>query len=115
MYKIFEQLLQIKGVTTYQVSKATGINQTFFSDWKRGKTKQPKVDKLQKIADYFGVSLDYLSGNDVETTTEDIELQNYLEELRTRPEMKMLFNVTKNASKEDLEKAVKVLETMLGK
>lgn len=29
------------------------------SDWKRGKTT-PKQDKLQLIADYFGVTLDYL-------------------------------------------------------
>ena len=29
------------------------------SDWKNGKST-PKQDKLMKIADYFGVSLDYL-------------------------------------------------------
>ena len=29
------------------------------SDWKRDKSV-PKSDKMQKIADYFGVSLDYL-------------------------------------------------------
>lgn len=30
----------------------------FFSDWKSGKSK-PKVDKLKKIADYFGVTIEY--------------------------------------------------------
>ena len=39
----------------------------------------------------------------------------YLEELRTRPEMKMLFQLTKDATKEDVEKAVRVIEAMLGK
>ena len=114
MYEIFEQLLQMKGVSTYRVAKETGINQQTFSKWKNG-ISTPKTDKLQKIADYFGVSIDYLSGNDTKTTDEDIELQNYLEELRKRPEMKMLFSLTKNASKEDVEKAVKIIETMLGK
>lgn len=33
------------------------------SDWKRGKTT-PKQDKLQLIADYFGVTLDYLVTGD---------------------------------------------------
>lgn len=114
MYEIFEQLLQLKGVSAYQVSKETGVSQQTLSCWKKGKYT-PKQDKLQKIADYFGVSIDYLMGNDTTTTNEDIELQNYLEELRTRPEMKMLFSVTKNATKEDVEKAVKIIEALLSK
>ena len=114
MYEIFEQLLQMKGVTAYQVAKATGISQPTLSAWKNG-TYTPKQDKLQKIADYFGVTVDYLLGNDPTTTPKDIELQNYLEELRTRPELKMLFSLTKNATKEDVEKAVKIIETMLGR
>ncbi|RHC47880.1 XRE family transcriptional regulator [Enterocloster bolteae] len=31
---------------------------SFFSEWKRGKM-MPKADKLQILADYFGVPLDY--------------------------------------------------------
>ncbi len=115
MYEIFEQLLQLKGVSAYRVAKETGISQASLSDWKSGKVKQPSADKLQKIADYFGVTVDYLLGNDPTTTPKDIELQNYLEELRTRPELKMLFSLTKNATKEDVEKAVKIIETMLGR
>ena len=42
-------------------------------------------------------------------------MNEYLQYLRTRPEMKMLFNLTKDATKEDVEKAVKVIEAMLGK
>ena len=32
-----------------------------------------------------GVNVEYLTGNDENISEEDIELQNYLEELRTRP------------------------------
>ena len=115
MYEIFEQLLQLKGITAYKVSKETGISQASLSDWKSGKVKQPSIDKLQKIADYFGVTVDYLLGNDPSTTKEDIELQNYLEELRMRPELRMLFSLTKDAKKEDVEKAVKIIEALLGR
>ena len=59
MYEIFEQLLKEKNVTPYQVSKATGVAQSSLSDWKNGKSK-PKIDKMQKIADYFSVPVDYL-------------------------------------------------------
>ena len=59
MYSIFEQLLQKYGVTTYKVAKETGIAQSVFSSWKNG-ISTPKADKMQKISDYFGVSVDYL-------------------------------------------------------
>lgn len=59
MYEIFVKLLDKYGVTTYKVSKATGIAASTFSDWKSGRST-PKQDKLQKIADYFGVSIEYL-------------------------------------------------------
>ena len=63
MYEIFSELLQKYGVTPYKVSKETGVSQSTLSDWKRG-ISTPKPDKLQKIADYFGVSLTYLlTGN----------------------------------------------------
>ncbi|MVB11143.1 helix-turn-helix protein [Caprobacter fermentans] len=61
MYEIFERLLKEAGITAYKVSKDTGISQTTLSDWKRGRSV-PKTEKLQIIADYFDVSLDYLLG-----------------------------------------------------
>ena len=61
MYEIFEALLAERGVTAYQVAKATGISTGSLSDWKNGRST-PKVEKLQKIAAYFGVSMDELLG-----------------------------------------------------
>ena len=72
MYSIFEQLLQKYGVSTYKVSKDTGIAQSVFSAWKNG-ISTPKQDKIQKIADYFNVSVDYLLGRvDVKTPIPEI-------------------------------------------
>ena len=59
MYEIFEHLLEERGVTAYRVSKETGVTTATLTSWKQGKYT-PKPEKLQKIADYFGVSLSYL-------------------------------------------------------
>lgn len=59
MYEVFEQLLQKYGVTAYQVSKATGIAQSTFSSWKTRRNLL-SGEKAKKIADYFGVTVDYL-------------------------------------------------------
>lgn len=62
MYEIFERLMKEKGVTPYRVFKETGVSQSSLSDWKRGRSV-PKIDKLKKIAAYFGVSVNYLMGD----------------------------------------------------
>lgn len=58
MYEKFERLVKARGITTYRVAKDIGLATTVFSDWKSGKSK-PKADKLKKIADYFGVTIEY--------------------------------------------------------
>lgn len=73
MYKIFEELLQKHGVTAYKVSKETGIATSTLSDWKKGKST-PKQDKLQKIADYFGITLAYLLG--IEEQEDNVQKNN---------------------------------------
>lgn len=70
MYEIFSELLQKYGVTPYKVSKETGVSQSTLSDWKRG-ISTPKPDKLQKIADYFGVSLTYLLTGNMEDSEKE--------------------------------------------
>lgn len=59
MYEIFEQLLKKHGVTAYRVAKDTGVTTATLTSWKQGKYT-PKREKLEKIAEYFGVSIDYL-------------------------------------------------------
>lgn len=70
MYEIYQRLLDEKHLKNADISRATGISNMTLSDWKRGKTT-PKQDKLQKIADYFGVSLEYL------TTGKEPEFDKY--------------------------------------
>lgn len=70
-YKRFEVLLKSRNITAYRVSKDTGIGQSTFSDWKSGRSR-PKLDKLDKIANYFNVSLEYFIKEGVEEN-EDCE------------------------------------------
>ena len=61
MYERFNNLLQEKGLTAYKVAKATGVSRSTLAAWKK-KEYTPKMDKLQKLANYLGVSLYYLTG-----------------------------------------------------
>lgn len=73
MYEIYCRLREAKGVKDSDVVKATGITKSTFSDWKSGRSK-PKNEKLQKIADYFGVTVDYLMTGETPEEKKDITL-----------------------------------------
>lgn len=119
MYEVFARLIQQRGITPYRVHKDTGVAQSTLSDWKNGKGT-PSADKLKKIADYLGVTIEYiLTGEDSKSkgkllVNDDEELTEYLEELKNRPEKRMLFSVTKTATKAQIEAIVKMIEEMQG-
>ena len=71
-YKIFEELLKINKTTVYRVSKETGIAASTLSDWKNGRST-PKTEKLKLIADFFGVSLEYMLGTSAQMQSKDEE------------------------------------------
>lgn len=128
MYEIFEKLLQEKGITAYKVAKETGVSTATLTSWKQGKYT-PKPEKLQKIADYLGVQLSYLTG-DSKFKTHEEELDaiaasqskdNYYENEDTRelaeflyknPEYKVLFDASKNVKPEDIEFVRKMIERL---
>ena len=58
MYEKFEKLLNERGVKAIEVSRQTGVTTQALSAWKKGEYT-PKTDKIQKIADYFGVPIGY--------------------------------------------------------
>lgn len=78
MYDIFLSLLRKKGVKAADVARETGLHPSTFSDWKRGKSA-PKTDKLQKIADFFGVSVEYLTTGKTQAQPIDKDLQFIIE------------------------------------
>lgn len=57
-YKKYAELLAKNNISSYKVSKDTGLYSPLFSEWKSGKSV-PKVDKIKIIADYFDVSIEY--------------------------------------------------------
>lgn len=122
--RIFE-IMKEKELTAYRVSKDTGISQASLADWRKGRSK-PKIDKLQKLSEYFGVSIQYLTGesNEIDDTQQmqapngyyvDKETAEYAEMLRNRPGARLLFSAAKDISKDDLQKAVEYIEFLKSK
>ena len=58
--KLFE-LMKVSKTTAKELSTAVGVSQGNISDWKSGRST-PSALVLSKLAEYFGVSTDYLLG-----------------------------------------------------
>ena len=102
MYENYERIIQAKGLTNYKVSKDTGIAQSVLSTWKT-KGTIPKADKLQILADYLGVSVDYLLG--VQTNEHhyvDDETARIAQEIFQDPDRRALFEASADCPPEYL-------------
>ncbi len=63
-YEKFKKLCNERNVTAYQVSNISGVATSTLSMWKQGKYV-PKLDKIQKIADFFDVPVTYFLEREV--------------------------------------------------
>lgn len=58
-YEKIQELSKEKGISVRELEKRLGFSNGYFSKWK---TVSPNSEGLQKVADYFSVSVDYLLG-----------------------------------------------------
>jgi len=113
-----EDLIKSKGWSKTYFAAKFGKNKGWISDMKRG-IGLPDNNMICAIADELNTSVEYLTNESDQKekplVNGDKELTTYLDMLRTRPEMKMLFDITKDATKADVEKAVEIIEAYLKK
>lgn len=116
-FDVFYGLCKKKGVSCKRAAEEMGLSNSITTKWKKtGAT--PTGETLAKIADYFGVSVGFLLGTEKKEKpliNEDQELTEYLEMLKTRPECRMLFQLSRDATKEDVEAAVRIIEALRNK
>lgn len=113
----FQKICIDNGVSPSKVVTDIGMNKSAVTYWKT-KGSTPNGDVLQKIADYFGISVENLlagkSKKSTEVYSEDEELNELLEELKNNPGKRLLFSKTKKATKEDIEKIIAMVDIITG-
>lgn len=119
MWEVFEKLRLERGVSAYQVCKECGLQQSQISNWKAGRYS-PKIDKLKRIADYFGVTLDYLMTG---VQTDEQPLPYYLNDetkeianaVYSSSDLRLLFDNSRKMKPEDLKVLIAMQEAILRK
>ena len=99
-------LIKERKTTAYAVSKATGISSGNFSDWKSGKAK-PSQKAIQKIADYFNVSVDYLLGREPSSETKkDASAEALPSADKLTPSQQKLVEYASDLTNEELQETL---------
>ena len=70
--RLFE-LMEEHKIRATDISDATGISTSSFTDWRKG--KMPTPQKLRTLADFFEVSVEYLLGSNTDENTIDLKIQ----------------------------------------
>ena len=64
--QVLNELMNSRGVTNYALAKYLKCSQSTIKNWLTNTTR-PNHDKLKQVAEYFGVSVDYILGTTDET------------------------------------------------
>lgn len=64
--KNIDKLLQERGISGVKMSDDLGMSRSFMTELRKGRAKSIKIETAQKIADYFGVTTDFLFGKEIE-------------------------------------------------
>ena len=103
-----------------ELAKELNLTQQTISSYESNK-REPDSETLQKIAQYFNVSVDYLLGISKERTpadkikealSSDPELLDFWEKLSGREDLRELFKKAINKSPEEIKKIIRVIKAM---
>lgn len=103
------------GLTQTELGERVGVKKNAVSKWECGRVEDIPTSTIKALAALFGVPASYLIDDDSEEqplVNDDEELTEYLEDLKTRPELRMLFQLSRNATVEEVEQAVRIIEAL---
>ena len=104
--KNLKRFMALEGKSRKDVCEELGYSYFTFSDWVNGK-KMPRMDKVEQLANYFGVLKSDLIEEKKETATEN---GNGLSESKQQ-----LLALAESCSEEDAEKLLQMMQILLSK
>lgn len=109
-----------RDMTQSELCRQSGVSTSSMSNYMAGRF-EPKSDKVYMIAKALNVSEAWLMGldTDMERTdmsptfrSDEAEVEEYLEMLRTRPECRILLKTAKGATRQQVEENVRFIEAL---
>jgi transcriptional regulator with XRE-family HTH domain len=114
-----KELREERGMTQKELAEALGIDRTAIAKYESG-ASGAKSEMLEKLATFFGVSTDYLLGrtnrkapvHELSDGYEDAELREYLQQIKDDPSTRMMFDLARGATLEEIKATVAFLKAL---
>lgn len=114
-YDRIKMLCKQKGVTVTGVEKELGFARGSLC---KVETNKPSMEKVQKLAKFFDISVEYLTTGEEKETVEPYYINDDARELAQfmfeNPEYKVLFDASRKVKKEDIEFVKQMIDRMRG-
>ena len=111
-YNIYCKIRDKLGYKDSTVAAGAGVTKSTFSDWKAGRY-QPKDEKLQKIASFLGVSVEYLkTGEEQNGYYLNEETAKLAQEMFEDEDMRSLFDMKRNMPPERFKAHVEFMKSL---
>lgn len=122
---VLKSLRTSMGLTQADLAKALKISRSTIGMYEKG-AREPDFETLETIADFFNVDIDYLMGRTNKTTKVidpnsedssyylDDETRKIAQEIYENPDLRILFDASKNATPEDLKFVIEMVKRMKG-
>ena len=115
IYERIKQLAYKKGVSIKQLERDLGFAENSVKKWN---VSMPNSASLIKLADYFGVSVDYLLGRedalDPERPDSYDSIRAELDALRRNPDLRGLLSASADLTSEDIAFVTAMAKRMKG-
>ena len=98
-------------LTQAEFGEIAGVSDKAVSTWENG-TAEPRMGAIQKIAEHFGISKASLVDDTDGEYYNDPVVAELAQQLKDRPELKVLFDASKGVSKDDIQFVIDMIERM---
>ena len=112
--KNLQYYMNLYNKTRIQVAKDIGVSYTTFTSWIKG-TNYPRIDKIELLANYFRVNKADLIENkysENEQYYSDPSVSEYAQAVKDNPDLKLLFDASKDMSKDDIDFVINTIEML---
>ncbi len=116
----FKQLRTERRLTQDRLAELFFLNKSSISRYESGK-QIPEPQTLQKFADFFDVSLDYLMGKSDRDTPcnvipkaleSDTQLIDFWNQMKERESLQLLFKQTKDMNDRDINQVLRIIKAI---
>lgn len=108
---IFRELRKKKGLTQIELAKMVNVQQTTVSKWEVGRAV-PDYPVLLKLAELYGVSVDYLLGREAITPEERVAGMRATKKVSITPIEEDMLEVFRKIGEKDGEEMQRLLISM---